>query len=163
MVNWALDFLRRSTDGQRIQHLRGMSLFKELSARELREVDELLHERTYQKDEIIFDEGDVGLGLFIVVSGRVKVVSSHTPLQQLAPEFCCGDFFGEMSLFDEEPRSARVIAAEPALVAALFRTEFFSLLESNRSIGAKILFELSRTVVRRSRLLLLNQQHLPSL
>jgi CRP/FNR family transcriptional regulator, cyclic AMP receptor protein len=162
-VNWALDFLRRSTDGQRIQHLRGMSLFKELNARELREVDELLHERNYQKDEIVFDEGDVGLGLFIVVSGRVKVVSSHTPLQQLAPEFCCGDFFGEMSLFDEEPRMARVIATEPALVAALFRTEFFSLLERNRSIGAKILFELSRTVVRRSRLLLLNQQHLPSL
>jgi CRP-like cAMP-binding protein len=158
----ALDFLRRSTDGPRIEHLRGMSLFKDLSARELREVDELLHERTYQKDEIIFDEGDVGLGLFIVVSGRVKVVSSHTPLQQLAPEFCCGDFFGEMSLFDESPRTARVVAIEPAEVAALFRTEFFSLLERNRNIAAKILFEISRAVCRRSRQLLLNQKHLPS-
>jgi len=158
-----LDFLHRSTDGQRIQHLRGMSLFKELSTRELREVDELLHERTYQKDEIIFDEGDVGLGLFIVVTGRVRVISSHASLQQLAPEFCCGDFFGEMSLFDQEPRSARVVASEPAMVAALFRREFFSLLERNRSIGVKILFELSRTVIVRSRRLLLQQKHLPSL
>jgi CRP/FNR family transcriptional regulator, cyclic AMP receptor protein len=162
-MKFALDLLNRSTDGQRIQELRGMSLFKELSARELREVDELLHERTYQKDEIIFDEGDTGLGLFIVVSGRVKVVSTHMPLQQLSPEFCCGDFFGEMSLFDESPRTARIVAAEPAQVAALFRTEFFSLLERNRSIAAKILFQISRTVCRRSRQLLLNQKHLPSL
>ena len=139
-----------------------MSLFKELSPRELREVDELLHERIYQKDEIIFDEGDIGLGLFIVVTGRVKVLSTHDPLQHLAPEFCCGDFFGEMSMFDEAPRTARVVAVETAQVAALFRTEFFSLLERNRSIGAKILFELSRTVCRRSRLLLLGQKHLPS-
>jgi CRP/FNR family cyclic AMP-dependent transcriptional regulator len=157
-----LDYFKQSSDGHRIQELRGMKLFKELSARELRETDELLHERTYLKDEIIFDEGDVGLGLFIVVDGRVKVISSHASLQHLAPEFCCGDFFGEMSLFDETPRTARVVAVEQARVVALFRTEFFSLLEGNRSIGAKILFELSRTVCRRSRLLLLGLQHLPS-
>ncbi len=128
-----------------------MRLFKSLTPRELREADELLHERTYQKDEIIFDEGDAGLGLFIIVSGRAKVSSSHAALQQLAPEFCCGDFFGELSLFDESVRTARVIAVEPSRVVALLRTEFFSLLERNKSIGVKILFELSRAVCQRAR------------
>lgn len=128
-----------------------MRLFKQLTDRELREADELLHERSYQKDEIIFDEGDVGLGLFIVVSGRVKVCSNHGPLQRLAPEFCCGDFFGELSLFDESLRTARVVAIEPSRVVALFRTEFFSLLERNKSIGVKILFELSKAVCQRAR------------
>jgi CRP-like cAMP-binding protein len=150
-MKWPLEFFPRSTDGAHLQELKAMRLFKDLTPRELREADELLHERTYQKDEIIFDEGDVGLGLFIVVSGRVKAFSSHSTLQQLSPEFCCGDFFGELSLFDDSPRTARVVAIEPSRVVALFRTEFFSLLERNKSIGVKILFELSRAVCQRAR------------
>ncbi|SPE60572.1 conserved hypothetical protein [Verrucomicrobia bacterium] len=157
----AFNFLRPAGDGPRIQELKKIGLFKQLSTRELREVDELLHERVYQKDEIIFDEGDIGLGLFMVVTGRVKLSSSHAPLQQLAPEFGSGDFFGEMALFDDAPRSARVTAVETAQVVALFRREFFSLMERNRSIGTKILLELARTVCRRSRLLLSGQKHLP--
>ena len=156
-MKWSLTFLNGSGDEPRLRELRAMRLFKQLTPRELREADELLHERSYQKDEIIFDEGDTGLGLFIVVSGRVKACSSHPALQQLAPEFCCGDFFGELSLFDESVRTARVVAMEPSRVVALFRTEFFSLLERNKSIGVKILFELSRAVCQRARSLALAQ------
>jgi CRP-like cAMP-binding protein len=151
-----------SPDEPRIQHLKGLSLFRKLSSRELRELDELLHERSYQKDEVVFDEGDVGLGLYVVVSGRVKALSSHAALQRLAPEFGPGDFFGELALFEEAHRTARAVATEPTELLALFRTEFFSLLERDRRIGVKILFELSRTVVLRSRKLLSSQQHLPT-
>jgi CRP/FNR family cyclic AMP-dependent transcriptional regulator len=156
------NFLRVSADDQRIENLKGLSLFKRLTTRELRELDELLHERSYQKDEVIFDEGDAGLGLFIVVSGRVKVTSSHAALQRLAPEFGPGDFFGELALFEETQRTARVVALEPTQVLAFFRREFFSLLERDEGIGAKILFELSRTVVLRSRKLLTGQPHSPT-
>jgi CRP/FNR family transcriptional regulator, cyclic AMP receptor protein len=148
-------------DEPRIQELKELSLFKGLSARELRELDELLHERSYQKDEIIFDEGDTGLGLFIIVNGRVKICSSHSALQQLSPELGPGEFFGELSLFDDAARTARAIAIEPTQIVALFRTEFFSLLERNRSICAKILFELSRTVCQRSRQLATGAQRQP--
>ena len=152
-----------SADAQRIRELNGLTLFKQLTARELRELEELLHERSYLKDEVIFDEGDAGLGLFIVVSGRVKICSSHAALQHLAPEFGPGDFFGELSLFDESPRTARAVATEPTQILALFRREFFSLLEQDRGIGVKILFELSRTVCRRSRNLVLQEPHLPTI
>lgn len=155
-------FLHPASDGQRIHELKRLSLFKTLTSRQLRELDELLHERTYQKDEIVFDEGDVGLGLFIVVSGRVKLTSSLPALQQLAPEFGPGDFFGELGLFEEMERTARVVALEPTEVMALFRTEFFSLLERDQSIGVKILFELARMVVLRSRKLLTLRPHLPT-
>ena len=150
-----------SAEAQKIRQLKGVSLFQKLGTRELRELEELLHERFYQKDEIIFDEGDEGVGLFIVVSGRVKVSSSHPALQHLEPQFAPGDFFGELALFDEGRRTGRAIAIEPTQMLALFRTEFFSLLERDRSIGVKILFELSRTVCRRSRSLVMDKQHLP--
>jgi CRP/FNR family cyclic AMP-dependent transcriptional regulator len=145
-------------DEPRLQELRELGLFKTLTSREMRELDDLLHERSYQKGETIFDQGDTGLGLFIVVEGRVKIFSSHQALAQLAPEMVRGDFFGELSLFDEEARTARAVAAEPTKIVALFRSEFFSLLDRNRSICAKILFELSRTVCQRSRRLALAAQ-----
>src|ERR1035437_3900478 len=157
-----LHFLRGSAEARNIEDLKALSLFKRLTARELRELDELLHERSYQKDEMIFDEGDMGLGLFIVVSGRVKIVSSHAALQHLAPEFGPGDCFGELALFEESQRTARAVAMEPTQVLALFRTEFFSLLERDRSIGVKILFDLTLTVIGRSRKLLASQPHLPT-
>ena len=162
VMKLAFNFLRVLADDQRIENLKGLSLFKRLTARELRELDELLHERSYQKDEVIFDEGDTGLGLFIVLSGRVKIVSSHAALQRLAPEFGPVDCFGELALFEESQRTARAVALEPTQVLALFRTEFFSLLERDRGIGVKILFELSRTVVGRARKLLASQPHLPT-
>ena len=157
-----LTFLRVSADDQRIENLKALSLFKRLTVRELRELDELLHARSYQKDEVVFDEGDMGLGLFIVVSGRVRIESSHVALKRLAPEFGPGDFFGELALFEEVERTARAVALEPTQLLALFRSEFFSLLERDRGIGVKILFELSRTVVLRSRKLLTNQAHSPT-
>jgi len=156
------NFLRAAADDRRIENLKGLSLFKQLTARELRELDQLLHERSYQTDEVIFDEGDMGLGLFIVVSGRVKIVSSHAALQRLAPEVGPGEFFGELALFEESQRTARATAAEPTQVLALFRADFVSLLERDRRIGVKILCELSRTVVWRSRKLLASQPHLPT-
>ena len=152
-----LHFFNHASDLSRIEELRAISLFKGLNPRELREVDELLHERTYQKDEIIFDAGDVGLGLFIVVSGRVRAVSSRPDPEKLSAEFCCGDFFGEISLFDDSLRTSRVVAVEPSRVVALFRTEFFSLLERNHSIGTKILLELSKTVCHRLRRVLMGE------
>jgi CRP-like cAMP-binding protein len=162
VMNTSFNFLRKTADDQRIENLKALSLFKQLTPRELRELDELLHERSYLKDEVIFDEGDTGLGLFIVLSGRVKIVSSHAALQRLAPEFGVGDYFGELALFEESQRTARVVALEPTRVLALFRTEFISLLERDQDIGVKILFELSRTVILRSRKLLAGQPHLPT-
>ena len=162
VMKTSFNFLRKTADDQRIENLKALSLFKQLTPRELRELDELLHERSYLKDEVIFDEGDTGLGLFIVLSGRVKIVSSHAALQRLAPEFGVGDYFGELALFEESQRTARVVAMEPTQVLALFRTEFISLLERDQDIGVKILFELSRTVILRSRKLLAGQPHLPT-
>ena len=159
----AIQFFRNHSDDERLRALKAMKLFKGLTPRELREVEQLLHERKYVKDEIIFDEGDEGLGLFIIVNGRVRVSSTLPLFRNVAAEFCCGDFFGELSLFDDGPRTARITAIEPCDVVALFRTEFFSLLEGNRNIAAKILFEISQTVCHRWRRLLISDKDHPIL
>src|SRR5690606_16308385 len=68
-----LGFLKGRPEHPRLSEIRQLHLFATLSPRELRIVDGLLHERRYLKDEIIFDEGEEGQALYIVLSGRVLI------------------------------------------------------------------------------------------
>jgi CRP-like cAMP-binding protein len=158
-----MNLFGRSARSQRLEELRRFQLFSKLSNKELLDFDELLHERIYLKDEIVFEAGDPGVGLFFILRGRVKAVPARPLLEAIRVEFGPGEFFGEISLFDEAERTATVVALEETRTVALLRTEFFSLVQRNKNIGVKILFELSRAVCHRARQLLLGESHLPSL
>lgn len=147
-------FFQNPAESERIKGLKNLSLFRELTTKELLEVEELLHERNYEAGEIVFDDGDPGLGLFLVVKGGARATPSGTRLQNMTLEIGPGEFFGELALFDQAARSARVVATEKSRMVALFRAEFFTLLQKNPKIAAKILFELARTISRRARQLL---------
>jgi CRP-like cAMP-binding protein len=90
------------------------------------------------------------------------VKSSRKLLEAAAPEFGQGDLLGELTLFDEAPRAATAVAIERTVTVALFQAEFSSLLTKNKSIGVKLLFEISKTMSRRFRRLLLEDTSLPS-
>ena len=150
-------------DRKSVETLRKLDVFSDLTFREALEVDELLHERVYEKGEIIFEGGDIGHGIFVVVSGRVRVDSSHESLKDAVLEFGPGEMLGELTLFEEAPRFATVVATERTVMVALLRAEFSSLLTRNTKIGVKVLVKLSTTLSRRIRHLLLGQRHLPSL
>ncbi len=78
-------------------------------------------------------------------------------------EFGPGEMLGELSLFEETPRFATVIAVERTVVVALFRAEFSTLLTKNTKIGAKVLVRLCTTICQRFRRLLLREPHSPTL
>jgi CRP-like cAMP-binding protein len=122
-----------------------------------------LHERVYEKNEIVFEEGDIGHGFYAVVSGKLRVHPVSEMLKTLNLEIGPGELLGELTLFDEAPRSATVVALERTVMVALFQAEFSSLLTKNKSIGVKVLSEITRTLIRRARQLVLHEQHLPSL
>jgi CRP-like cAMP-binding protein len=148
---------------ERVELLRKLDVFRDLTFKEVLELDELLHERVYEKDEIIFEEGDIGHGIFVVVSGKVRVDPSHEVLKEAVLEFGPGEMLGELSLFEEAPRFATVVAVERTVMVALFRAEFSSLLTKSTKIGVKVLVRLSSTMCRRVRHLLLHERHQPSL
>jgi CRP-like cAMP-binding protein len=140
----------------RLQLLQGVVLFKDLSLRELGMVDDLLHERRYLADEVIFDEGEEGQGLFVVLSGRVKITRQETTSEVLL-EFGPGSFFGEVALLDQSVRTAQARAVEDTLIVALFRAEFYSLLQTHSAIASRISFQLARVLATRLRQAVLNQ------
>ena len=158
-----MDLFNPPANRRRVERLRKLDVLHELTFKEALEVDELLHERVYENNEIIFEEGDLGHGIFIVVSGKVRVDSSRELLKTAALEFGPGEMLGELSLFEDAPRTATVVAVEQTVMLALFRAEFFSLLTKNTKIGVKVLLKMSSTMGRRARRLLLGERHHPSL
>ena len=134
----------------RLQLLKNVVLFKDLSMREIEMVSSLMHERQYLADEVIFDEGEEGQGLFLVLSGRVKIIlpsSAPSFLLELGP----GAFFGEVALLDQSLRTAQARAIEDTQIVALFRAEIYSLLETHSAIASRISFQLARVLAARLR------------
>src|ERR1044072_3761519 len=97
---------RLSPELDRIQFLKTVPFFNELSNWQLKTVGEIVFERTYQPGEMVFEQGQPGAAIFLIVEGEVVVemIRDHhaTPLATLEK----GAFFGEMALLDEAPRSA---------------------------------------------------------
>ena len=129
--------------------LQRVPLFSQLSAVELQRVVDVARERAYPRNSVILFEDDPGDALYVVANGQVKVVligedGREVILSVMGP----GEFFGEMSLLDDEPRSAHVIAMEDSSLAVLRREDFEGLLTSSPQIALALLRELSRRLRR---------------
>ena len=146
-----------------VETLKNIPVFHKLSRKELMEIEILLHERVYEKGEVVFEEGDQGHGIFIVLSGKLRATPCSELLKAAQLEFGSGELVGELSLFEEAPRTATILAVERTVTMALFHDDLFLLLTKNKSIGVKVLVEIARTLSRRARRLLLGGKHVPSI
>lgn len=130
---------------------RKMPLFAELDDREVAAIAGVAKTRRYAKDDVIFHADERGDVFCVIREGQVKITmispeGKEIILSMMGP----GDFFGEMALIEDEPRSATVVAIEPLEVLTIWRTDFLQILADNFSITRKILAELSRRVRRTS-------------
>ena len=135
----------------RLQRLKSSALFGSLKPVELKIVDGLMHERRYLQDEIVFDQGEEGQALYLVMSGKVRISRIRPEGPQVVAELGPGSFFGDLALLDDSPRSAQAQAMEPCELAVFFRADFLGLMETDAVIGHKISLALARHVGRRLR------------
>lgn len=125
--------------------LRKVPIFSELSERELKEFQRISHSRSYSPEETIFWEGEPGVGMYIIQKGRVQITkkSEGDPEDTLLAELYSGDFFGELALLDDSPRSANAIAVEETNVIGIYRPDLLSLFNRKPSLGNNVLFKLA--------------------
>ncbi|HEY8353392.1 MAG TPA: AI-2E family transporter [Methylophilaceae bacterium] len=116
--------------------LREVPLFADLSTHELRTLDDLLHHRTYVRNEVIFDQGEDGQAIYFLLSG--KVVIRRQDSGEILAEITPGQFFGERALLENQPRIAQARAMEDCVMAVLFRADFLWLLQTHPVIAKKI-------------------------
>jgi len=135
----------------RLLRLKESALFDSLTPLELKIIDRLMHERRYLADEIIFDEGEEGQALYLVMSGRVIISRQFGSGREIVAELSAGSFFGDLALLDNAPRNAQTRALDNCELAVFFRADFMGLMETDPVIGYKISLALARHVGRRLR------------
>ena len=120
--------------------LRHIPLFAHLRDADLERIQGFARERSYPKNNVIVFEEDPGDSLYVVLDGQVKIVLiGEDGREVILSTPSNGDFFGEMSLIDDEPRSAHVIAMEDAQLLVLRREDFHQCLAAMPGIAIGLL------------------------
>jgi CRP/FNR family cyclic AMP-dependent transcriptional regulator len=128
------------TRKQKTDLLRRVDLFGGVSARSLGLIADTAVDLAFPSGEYIVRQGQVGTGFYLIASGKVGVLHGSKRLASLGP----GEFFGELSVLDQAPRMAHVIAEEPTVCLALASWDFTRLLERNPRIALAMLRVLAR-------------------
>ena len=138
-----LSIFGHSKPAQRLRELGKLSLFVDLNHREMKIVDGFMHQRSYLEGEVVFDEGEEGQAIYFILTGKVLICPQGATERAIAM-LDCGNFFGELALLDDAPRSAQARAAENCTLAVLFRGDFLGLMHSHAVIASKIALQLAR-------------------
>ena len=115
-------------------------LWAGLDRKDLEAIIKVSEERKFGIGDIILGKGEGGVGFYLIMDGLVDVKSGSKILAKLGP----GQFFGEMAVLDNQPRSADVIAAEPSRCFIISEWSFKALISENPRIALKMLQELVR-------------------
>jgi CRP-like cAMP-binding protein len=132
---------------ERIIHLKKIPLFSELQARELTAIASIVEERTLPPETIIIQEGDEGERLYLILKGKVSVIKNMgTPKEIHLADIGQDDYFGEIALFDNQPRSATVLTREETHVLEVSRFEFEELMKAFPKIAIHACTEFSQRI-----------------
>ena len=129
--------------------LKETALFQGFKNRTLRTVSAFVHKRSYEEGEIVFEQGQAGAGLYIIMSGRVRIVSRKNDIELTLAEIGEKAFFGELSLFTDAPRTATAVAEEKSVLLGFFQPDLKELVERKPKIGNAIIMSLARIIAQR--------------
>ena len=125
--------------------LQTVPMFEGLQEKQLQRLAKRFTERSYSAGEAIVTQGTLGIGLFIIESGKVDAVRQHpdgtkTTVNTIGKT----EFFGELSLLDDAPRTASVIAVEDTQCLVLTQLDFISVLHEDSDISIIMLKEMAK-------------------
>lgn len=149
---WADLFPRKRDDATlaRINALRDSLLFCTLSDSELEYLCGMIHERVYEKGEVIFRQNERGFGLYAITYGKVSIRAQGEEKETEIATLTGGSFFGELALIEEENfRNASAVALERTVLIGFFKPDLMEILHRRPEMGVKILLQLSMVLGRR--------------
>lgn len=136
--------------------IKQIPLLKTLTNRELYRIQDIMHERSYESGEFIFHINQPGAAIFFIKKGDVRIFIPAAYLDDEKKKkdieiaiLTHGDFFGELALLDNSPRSASVMAKTQTETMAIFRGDFEELLIKDPVISSKINRQLAIMIGRR--------------
>lgn len=127
-------------------------LFRELTPHEMERLLSISKEKKAKKNELIFKEGDIGDAFYLIVTGSVRISTLVPGVGEEALTILReGEYFGEMALIDDAPRSASAIANDETMLLHIGKKDFRQLLEQQTDIAYKLLWVFTKTLSARLR------------
>jgi CRP-like cAMP-binding protein len=134
------------------EFLKRVQLFEALSDPELAEILMLGAVKEYAKDDVIFEDGTPGDCFYVIYDGSVRISKVFDNMgEEALTVLGAGDFLGEMSFFDDEPRSARALAHDSAKLLEIRNQALKEHLERRPDVALKFLWAFARTLSQRVR------------
>jgi len=127
--------------------LKDVGGFEGLSDKQISLLTDRAAVRSYSKGAIIVNEGDEGTSLFVILSGSVKTfLSDENGKEVVLSTQGADEYFGDLALFDDEPRSASVMALEPCKVMIITKAQLREAIKEDPEIGFSLLHGLAKRV-----------------
>lgn len=120
---------------QKLQFLQKTELFAELEKAGLKSICNIAHEVTHPADHTIFEEGDEGDSLYLLVDGEISIIKAETEVLSFKEKGYC---FGEVALIDDKPRSATIKTGPSTRLLRITRHDFYQALAREPLIGRGI-------------------------
>ena len=130
---------KSDAETSRFEFLRSTPFFSKLSNWQLKQINEVFYERTYQDGEFIFEQLQPGAALFFIEDGQVTIQVQNkleSPLQLAT--LTKGQFVGELALLDESPRSASAVSVGNTKLLALYRKDLEVFSKTKPEIASEI-------------------------
>lgn len=129
------------------EFLQYVPIFSDLDDTIISKIEKIGLRKSYQKNDVILMEDEVGTALFVIVTGKVKVArSSNDGREVILTILSDSDFFGEMAILDGQTRSATVTAIEDSELFLIQRNDFLNLLREHPEIAISLLQELTKRI-----------------
>jgi CRP-like cAMP-binding protein len=158
MMNYVWDnyFRKDSAERSELEVLKNCYLFETLSKKELRFLKETVHVRNYPPGEIVFRQGELGIGMYIIVKGAIEIFVENSMAEKPADanffvtRLVNGDFLGELSLIETNSRrTATAVASEETSLIGFFKPDLMDIIDRQPATGVKILIRLGEVLGRR--------------
>ncbi len=151
MLRWST---MSASDSQvaRIDFLESVSLFGGLEPTSLTRIQGMLVEERFPAGAVICQEGEPGRAMYLLQTGEVEVRRANSTGEQIPlVRLGTGEFFGEMTLIEIQPRSATVVVTEPAVLYSMTNRQLYQLYREDLNAYILVLQNISRQLSRRLR------------
>ena len=139
-----MDTLKTVSILERILLLREIPIFVDLSPEDLELIANIAREEWYPPNTTIFQQGEEGNGMFVIVKGNVYVLRTVNGAEQVLAQRGPGDFVGEMAVIESAPRSATLRTQSEVRVLAIDGETFKGILRERPDVSFAVLRNVSR-------------------
>ena len=147
------DIFRQPTRKEIRDFLVKIPLFEGIRKNEILYLVSLMYKRTFNPGEVVFVEGDLGMAMYIILEGNVKILKSvkkgKNQILQEVTSLKRKSFFGEMSLLTQEPRSATASIPSKTTLLCFFKKDLDHVLIKHPHTGLKLMRNLAKVLARR--------------